>query len=113
MKNPNANDHVIPRPVEALPEYAHAKARQALADKLMEVFNLTPDRAATNANAGVGPSAVPKSIGEPNDPNVEEISVHGGTLLGIRTSVWARRIIPGPRNPRIGPSRKHPFAVDP
>jgi hypothetical protein len=113
MKLSNTNDHVIPRPVEALPEYAHAKARQSLADKLTEAFNLTPDAAMTIANAVVDPSAVRKSIGEATDPNVEEISVHGGTLLGIRTSVWSRRIMPDPRNPRIGPSRKHPFAVDP
>ncbi len=111
--NTNTNDHVIPRPVEALPEYAHAKARQTLAEKLTEAFNLTPDAASAIANAVVDPSAVRKSLGEANDPNVEEISVHGGTLLGIRTSVWSRRIMPDPRNPRIGPSRKHPFAVDP
>jgi hypothetical protein len=113
MKPSNTNDHVIPRPVEQLPEYAHAKARQALAEKLMEAFNLTTDAATTIANAVVDPSAVRKSIGEATDPNVEAINVHGGTLLGVRTIVWARRIMPDPRNPRIGPSRKHPFAVDP
>ena len=37
----------------------------------------------------------------------------GGTLLGIRTSVWARRTMPDPRNPRTLPSRRHPFAIDP
>jgi hypothetical protein len=113
MKTQNTNDHVIPRPVEPLPEYADARARRALAEKLTEAFNLAPDAATTIANAVVDPSAVRKSIGEPTDPNVEEINVHGGTLLGIRTSVWARRTMPDPRNPRIGPSRKHPFAVDP
>ena len=60
MKNSNTNDHVIPRPVEVLPEYAHAKARQALAEKLTEAFNLTPDAATTIANAVVDPSAVRK-----------------------------------------------------
>src|SRR4029077_2058964 len=58
-------------------------------------------------------SAVRKGIGEPTDPQTEEIAVPGGTLLGVRTHVWARKVMPDPRNPRIGPSRKHPFAVDP
>jgi hypothetical protein len=113
MKTQNTNDHVIPRPVEPLPEYADARARRTLAEKLTEAFNLAPDAATTIANAVVDPSAVRKSIGEPTDPNVEEINVHGGTLLGLRTNVWARRTMPDPRNPRIGPSRRHPFAVDP
>ena len=34
-------------------------------------------------------------------------------MLGIRTSVWARRTMPDPRNPRILPARRHPFAIDP
>jgi hypothetical protein len=34
-------------------------------------------------------------------------------MLGIRTAAWARRIMPDPRNPRIGPTRRHPFAVEP
>ncbi|MEC3995287.1 hypothetical protein VSR01_17765 [Actinacidiphila sp. DG2A-62] len=29
-------------------------------------------------------------------------------ILAIRADVWARYIIPDPRNPRIGPSRRHP-----
>src|SRR5205823_2040749 len=65
------------------------------------------------SNAVVDPSAVRRSIGEQAEPRVEEIAVPGGMLLGIRTSVWSRRIMPDPRNPRIGPSRRHPFAVDP
>ena len=56
---------------------------------------------------------VRKGIGEPTDPQVEEISVPGGTLLGIRSGAWSRRVMPDPRNPRIGPSRRHPFAIDP
>lgn len=113
MKNPYSDDHVFPRPVEHLPEYAHAKSRQSCAERMMEAFKLSSEAATTIANAVVDPSAVRKGIGEPTDPQVEEIAVPGGTLLGIRSSVWARRVIPDPRNPRIGPSRRHPFAVDP
>ena len=113
MKNPYSDDHVFPRPVEHLPEYAHAKARQTCAERITEAFKLSSDAATTIANAVVDPAAVRKSIGEPSDPSVEEIAVPGGILLGIRTSVWARRVMPDPRNPRIGPSRRHPFAIDP
>ncbi len=108
-----ADDHVLPRPVERLPDYAHAKARQALADKMMDTFSLSQASATAIANAVVDPAEVRKSLHEPTDPDVEKISVPGGTLLGIRTSVWARRTMPDPRNPRILPSRRHPFAIEP
>lgn len=107
------DDHVLPRPVESLPEYAHGKARQALADKIIDAFGLSQPSATAIANGVVDPSEVRKSIGEPSDPDVEKIPVPGGTLLGIRTSVWARRIMPDPRNPRTLPSRRHPFAIEP
>ena len=107
------DDHVLPRPVERLPEYAHAKSRQTLAERLTAAFDLSTDSASVVANAVVDPTEVRKSIGEPNDPGVERIPVPGGTLLGIRTTVWARRIMPDPRNPRILPSRRHPFAIEP
>lgn len=107
------DDHVLPRPVEPLPEYAHAKSRQTLTDKIIEAFGLSPAAASKIADSVVDPSTVRKTIGEPSDPGVEEISVPGGTLFGIRTTVWSRRVMPDPRNPRIGPSRRHPFAVEP
>ena len=113
MKKIFSEDHVLPRPVERLPEYAHAKARQTLATRLSDAFELTEEAASAIASSVVDPAAVRKAIGEPTDPEVEEISVPGGTLLGIRTQVWARRVTPDPRNPRILPSRKHPFAVVP
>ena len=108
-----SDDHVLPRPVERMPDYANAKARQSLAERLTQAFGLTASSAETIADAIVDPSEVRRSIGEPTDPDVERIPVPGGTLLGIRTQVWARRIMPDPRNPRTLPSRKHPFAVDP
>lgn len=108
-----SDDHVLPRPVERLPEYAHAKARQNLAEKIVDAFGLSEASAAAIANAVVDPSEVRKSIGDTTDPDVEKIAVPGGTLLGIRTSVWARRTMPDPRNPRTLPSRRHPFAIDP
>jgi hypothetical protein len=113
MMKINPDLHVLPRPVGPLPEYAHAKSRNSLADRLVDAFGMSLEAAAATAAAVVDPSAVRSGIGEPTDPKVERIPVPGGTLLGIRTHVWARRIIPDPRNPRIGPSRRHPFAVDP
>lgn len=110
---PYSEESVLPRPVEALPEYANARSRQTLAEKLKEAFKLSPEASTAIANAVVDPAEVRKTIGDPLDPGVEEISVPGGTLLGIRTNVWARRVMPDPRNPRILPSRRHPFAVDP
>lgn len=109
----SVEEQVLPRPVERLPEYANAKARRTLAERLTTIFALSDAAADAIANAVVDPSAVRKSIGDPEDPQVELIPVPGGTLKGIRTQVWARRIMPDPRNPRIGPSRKHQFAVEP
>lgn len=113
MNHVNPDAHVLPRPVERLPEYAHAKARQTLSERLIDAFGLAEASATAISAAVVDPSEVRKSIGEPNDPDVERIPVPGGMLLGIRTSVWARRTMPDPRNPRTLPSRRHPFAIDP
>ena len=105
--------HVIPRPVECLPEYANARSRHSLAERIVDAFEISQTSASTIANAVVNPTEVRKSIGDPSDPDVEKILVPGGTLLGVRTSVWARRVMPDPRNPRTLPSRHHPFAIDP
>ncbi len=113
MTKLSVEDHVLPRPVERLPDYAHAKSRQSLAERLVDAFKLSPSSASAIAGAIVDPSAVRKAIGDPVDPETEKIAVPGGTLLGIRTTVWARRIMPDPRNPRTLPSRRHPFAVTP
>jgi hypothetical protein len=107
------DDHVLPRPVEELPEYAKAPARNKLRDTLTASFGLSPEAATAVANAVVDPTEVRKKIGDPNDPQAEQIPVPGGTLLAVRSHVWSRRIMPDPRNPRIGPARRHPFAVDP
>jgi len=71
-------DFILPRPVGKLPEYAHAKARQTLAEKIVTAFGLSTEAASAIANSVVDPAAVRKSIGEPDDPRVEEISVPGG-----------------------------------
>ncbi len=113
MAPANTELHILPRPVERLPEFAHAKARQTLIERLTDAFSLSEGSAAAIANAVVNPSEVRASIGSAENPDVERIPVPGGTLLGIRTSVWARRIMPDPRNPRTLPSRRHPFAVEP
>lgn len=108
-----SEESVLPRPVEPLPDYANARSRQALVERLVGAFKLSPESSTAIANAVVDPSAVRKAVGAPEDPEVEEIAVPGGTLLGIRTSVWSRKVMPDPRNPRILPSRRHPFATDP
>jgi hypothetical protein len=113
MKKNSVEDHVLPRPAEPLPEYANAKARRTLAERLVTSFRVSEEAATATADAVVDPSLVRKNIGEPNEPKVDAIAVPGGTLLGIRTYVWARRVMPDPRNPRIGPWRRHPFAIDP
>jgi hypothetical protein len=113
MNKPFTTENLLPRPVERLPEYAHAKSRQALAEKLIDTFRIAQASATAVANAVVDPSEVRKYIGEPTDPDVERIPVPGGMLLGIRTSVWSRRVMPDPRNPRTLPSRRHPFAIEP
>ncbi len=113
MPNITEDLHILPRPVERLPDYAHAKARQTLAERLTAAFDLSGASAAAIANAVVDPSEVRASIGSAEEPDVERIPVPGGTLLGIRTHVWARRTMPDPRNPRTLPSRRHPFAIEP
>lgn len=113
MKSILSEKHVLPRPVEPLPDYALAKARQACADRLVEACGLSREAATAIAGAVVNPTEVRKLIGDPADPRFEERPVPGGTILGIRTKVWARRVMPDPRNPRLLPSRRHPFAVEP
>lgn len=111
--NVTSDTHVLPRPVERLPDYANAKSRQTLSERIVDAFKLSDEAAAAIADAVVDPSEVRKSIGDPQDPDVERIPVPGGTLLGIRTMVWSRRTMPDPRNPRTLPARRHPFAVEP
>lgn len=113
MPKPTSDLHILPRPIERLPEYAKAPARQNLAERLIASFGLSEGAAAAIADAVVDPSEVRKSFGNAEDPNVESIPVFGGTLLGIRTSIWSRRVLPDPRNPRTLPFRRHPFAVEP
>lgn len=113
MATKSTDTPVLPRPVEPLPEYAHMAARKALADRLVESFKLSRVAAMAHANAVVDPTAVRKSIGGDAEPVAERIAVPGGTILGIRTHVWARKVMPDPRNPRTLPARKHPFAVAP
>lgn len=102
------DDHVLPRPVDRLPAYANAKARANAATKLTELFGLSQEGARAFADAAVNPAELRKAADAP-----EHIPVPGGTILGIRAGAWSRRVIPDPRNPRIGPARRHPFAVDP
>lgn len=102
------DDHVLPRPVDRLADYANAKARSNAATKLTDLFGLSDAAARAFADAAVDPAELRKAAEAP-----ERIPVPGGTMLGIRASAWARRVIPDPRNPRVGPARRHPFAIDP
>ena len=41
-------------------------------------------------------AVVRRAINDPNNRHLEEIAVPGGVLLGIRTTVWSRRVMPDP-----------------
>ena len=103
----------LPRPVERLPEFAHLAARKKLAERLTEAFGMPPEAARAVADAVTDPSAVRKRIGDAEDPAAEAIPVPGGVIFGLRTDVWAERVMPDARNPRVGPAKKHPAAVAP
>jgi hypothetical protein len=94
---------VLPRPVGQLPTPALASATRKLADKLTDHFNMGEDAAQAFALAVVDPSTVRRVVETP-----ERLPVPGGDILAVRAEVWARCIIPDPRNPRIGPARRHP-----
>jgi hypothetical protein len=83
-----------------------------LTEKLTKL-GLSEEAALMIGNAVVDPQVVRKSLGEPDDPNLEEIRVPGGVLQAVRCETWSRLVMPDPHNPRVGPSRRHPFAVDP
>lgn len=98
-----AAETVLPRPVEQLPAPALAAATRKLADRLTDAFNMGEEAAQAFALAAVDPSTVRRGVETP-----ERLPVPGGVILAIRAEVWARCIIPDPRNPRIGPARRHP-----
>lgn len=102
------HDHVPPRPVSKLPEFAPVAARRKAAEKLVGNFRLDPDAAACVADAVVDPAELRRSIETPT-----ELAITGGTLLAVRARVWSRRTLPDIRNPRIGNARRHPVAVEP
>jgi hypothetical protein len=103
-----ADDHVLPRPVNRLPAYAHSTARRAAASKLVTALGLDAAAADCIADAVVDPAELRRSIETP-----VRLSVPGGVVKAVRSEVWAHKVMPDPRNPRIGPSRRHPFAVVP
>jgi hypothetical protein len=97
---------VLPRPAESLPMPALAPATRKLADKLTDLFNMSEEAAQAFALAVVDPSTARRAAENP-----ERLSVPGGVILAVRAEVWARYIIPDPRNPRIGPARRHPVSA--
>jgi hypothetical protein len=98
-----AVETVLPRPVDQLPAPALAAATRKLADRLTDAFDMGDEAAQAFAQAVVDPSAARRAVDNP-----ERLPVPGGVILAIRAEVWARCIIPDPRNPRIGPARRHP-----
>ena len=108
MSKVSADDHVLPRPVEPLPDYAISRARASASEKLVEKYKLAPEAAQCLADAAVDPAEFRQSMDHP-----VRMSVPGGTILCVRTPVWARKVFPDPRNPRLGPARRHQFAIEP
>jgi len=102
------DDTLLPRPPQLLDIPSLATATRRAADRLEQEFNLSPEAAEALAASAVDPGEVRKAADNP-----ERLFVPGGTLLGLRTRVWARRVMPDPRNPRIGPARRHPIALAP
>lgn len=106
MNAPVKVDTVLPRPAEPLPTPALAAATRKLADKLTDLFGMSDEAALAFALAAVDPSAARKAAESP-----ERLSVPGGVILAVRAEVWARYVIPDPRNPRNGPARRHPAST--
>jgi hypothetical protein len=102
------DETLLPRPPQLLDVPALAPAIRRAVERLQEQFNLSQKAAEAFAAAVVDPAELRKTAENP-----EELYVPGGTLYGLRTRVWARRIMPDPRNPRVGPARRHPVAVAP
>jgi hypothetical protein len=103
---PTPSETVLPRPAEPLPTPALATATRKLADKLVDLFNMSDDAALAFAQATVDPSTTRRAAENP-----ERLPVPGGIVLGVRTEVWAQFVMPDPRNPRIGPARRHPTST--
>ncbi len=97
-----ADETVLPRPAAPLPLPAIATARHRLADRLREQFDLSEEGAQAFSLAVTDPAQARKAIEVP-----ERLPVPGGVILAIRAPVWARHIMPDPRNPRISPARRH------
>ena len=97
---------VLPRPPQMLPVPALAPATRRWADKLTEHFGMNEAAATAFAVATVDPSSARKAAESP-----ERLPVPGGIVLGIRTEVWSQLVMPDPRNPRIGPARRHPAST--
>ena len=108
----SAKNSAFPRSVSKLPQLADARARKAFAEKL-KCFGVTDEAAKCIADAAVDPQAARKFIGEPEDPNFEIRRTPIGIVKGIPVEVWATRVMPDPRNPRISPEKKHAFAATP
>ena len=102
------DEDLLPRPTQPIAAPAFAQATRRAAERLREQFGMSPDAAEAFAAAVVDPAEVRKAAEKP-----EQLYVPGGMLLALRTRVWTRRVMPDPRNPRVGPARCHPVAIAP
>ena len=102
------DETLLPRPPQLLDLPALAPATRRAAERLQEQFNLSHEAAEAFAAAVVDPAEIRKAADNP-----EALYVPGGTIYGLRTRVWTRRVMPDPRNPRVGPARRHPVAIAP
>ena len=102
------DEDLLPRPPQPIATPAFAQATRRAAERLREQFGMSPDAAEAFASAVVDPAEVRKAAEKP-----EQLYVPGGMLLALRTRIWTRRAMPDPRNPRVGPARRHPVAIAP
>ena len=102
------DEDLLPRPPQPVATPAFAPSTRRAAERLRDQFGMSPDAGEAFAAATVDPSEIRKAAENP-----ERLYVPGGTLYALRTQVWSRRVMPDPRNPRVGPARRHPVAVAP
>lgn len=104
----SAFDHIRPRPVSRIPDFAPAPARKRTAETLETAFGLSPESARAVADAIVDHGQARDSIRNP-----ERRRVPGGELIMVAADAWSARLGFDPANMRTAQNQIHPFAVTP
>src|SRR6185437_484094 len=104
----SAFDHIRPRPVSRIPDFAPAPARKRTAEALETAFGLSPESARAVADAIVDHGQARDSIRNP-----ERRRVPGGELIMVAADAWSARLGFDPANMRTAQNQIHPFAVAP